>query len=111
MMDDQFTKWVECIPLPTQTAEETAWIAVDLFSSRFEYPFLVFSDQGRSFESKLFAELCSVLYVHKAHTSLYSPSSNGQVERYNGTLMDLVRCFIGKSQDQWDIDLQQIAGH
>ena len=110
MMVDQFTKWVECIPLPTQTAEETARAAVDHFFSRFGYPFQVFSDQGRNFESKLFAELCRVLHIHKARTTPYRPSSNGQVERYNRTLMDAVRCFIGKSQDQWDIHLQQIAG-
>ena len=35
---------------------------------------------------------------------------NGQVERYNRTLMDAVRCFIRDSQDQWDLHLQQIAG-
>ena len=110
MMVDQFTKWVECIPLPTQTAEETARAAVDHFFSRFGYPFQVFSDQGRNFESKLFAELCRVLHIHKARTTPYRPSSNGQVERYNRILMDAVRCFIGKSQDQWDIHLQQIAG-
>jgi hypothetical protein len=110
MMVDQFTKWVECIPLPTQTAEETAKAAVDNFFSRFGMPFQIFTDQGRNFESKLFTELCRVLEIHKARTTPYRPSANGQVERYNRTLMDAVRCFIGKSQDQWDLYLQQIAG-
>ena len=110
MMVDQFTKWVECIPLPTQTAEETAKAAVDHFFSRFGFPFQVYSDQGRNFESKLFRELCKALQIHKAGTTPYRPSSNGQVERYNRTLMDAVRCFIGKKQDQWDVYLQQIAG-
>jgi hypothetical protein len=31
MMVDQFTKWVEYIPLPSQTAEATAQAAVDQF--------------------------------------------------------------------------------
>ena len=110
MMVDQFTKWVECIPLPTQTAEETAREAVDHFFSRFGFPFQVYSDQGRNFESKLFRELCKALQIHKARTTPYRPSSNGQVERYNRTLMDAVRCFIGNKQDQWDVYLQQIAG-
>ena len=35
MMVDQFIKWVECIPLPSQTAEETAQAAVNEFFSRF----------------------------------------------------------------------------
>ena len=107
---DQFTKWVECIPLPTQTAEETARAAVDQFFTRFGFPFQIYSDQGRNFESKLFKELCKALQIHKARTTPYRPSSNGQVERYNRTLLDAVRCFIGKKQDEWDIHLQQIAG-
>ena len=110
MMVDQFTKWVECIPLPSQTAEVTAKAAVDHFFSRFGYPFHIFSDQGRNFESKLFAALCNALQIHKSRTTTYRPSANGQAERYNRTLMDAERCFIGKSQNQWDLHLQQIAG-
>ncbi len=110
MMVDQFTKWVECVPLPSQTAEVTAKVAVDQFFSRFGYPFQIFSDQGRNFESKLFAALCKALHIHKTRTTPYRPSANGQVERYNRTLMDAVRCYIQNSQNQWDLHIQQIAG-
>ncbi|MEW8315842.1 MAG: DDE-type integrase/transposase/recombinase, partial [Candidatus Thiodiazotropha endolucinida] len=110
MMVDQFTKWVECVPLPSQTAEVTAKAAVDSFFSRFGYPFQIFTDQGRNFESKLFSALCEALEIHKARTTPYRPSANGQVERYNRTLMNAVRCYIKNSQDQWDLHLQQIAG-
>ena len=44
MIVDKFTKWVECIPLPTQTAEETARAALDHFFSRFGFPFQIYSD-------------------------------------------------------------------
>ena len=97
MMVDQLTKWVECIPLLSQTAVETARVAVDHFFSRFGYPFQVFSDQGRNFESKLFVEFCKALDIHKARTTPYRVSANGQVERYNRILMDAVRCSLGKS--------------
>ena len=110
MMVDQFTKWVECIPLPNQSAETTARAVVDSFFSRFGMPLEIFSDQGRNFESKLFSEVCKVVEIHKTRTTPYRPSANGQVERYNRTLMDAIRCFIGKAQNQWDVHLQQIAG-
>jgi RNA:NAD 2'-phosphotransferase (TPT1/KptA family) len=110
MMVDQFTKWVECIPLPSQTAEETARAAVNEFFSRFGYPFQVYSDQGRNFESALFKELCDLVHIHKARTTPYRPSSNGQVERFNRTLIAAVRCFVGKNQKSWDIFLPQLAG-
>ena len=110
VMVDQFTKWVECVPLNTQTAAETAKAAVDHFFSRFGYPFQVFTDQGRNFESKLFAKLCEILEIHKARTTPYRPSANGQVERFNRTIVEAIRCYIDDAQDQWDRHLQQIAG-
>ena len=75
MMVDQFTKWVECVPLPSQTAEVTAKAAIDGFFSRFGYPFQIFPDQGRNFESKLFTALCDALEIHKARTTPYRASS------------------------------------
>jgi len=110
MMVDQFTKWVECVPLPSQKAEVAAKAAIDTFFTRFGYPFQLFSDQGRNFQSKVFEAVCKALQIHKARTTPYRPSSNGQVERFNRTLMDAVRCFIGKTHNKWDEKVQQIAG-
>ena len=110
MMVDQFTKWVECVPLPSQTAEVTAHAAVSEFFCRFGCPFQIFTDQGRNFESKLFVNIFKVLQIHKAKTTPYRPSANGQVERFNRTFMDAVRCYILKNQHEWDKFLPQIAG-
>ena len=63
MLVDQFTKWVECIPLPNQTAETTARAAVDCFFMRFGTAIQILSDQGRNFESSLITELCRVLDI------------------------------------------------
>ncbi|VDI17251.1 Hypothetical predicted protein [Mytilus galloprovincialis] len=110
MIVDQFTKWTECIPLPSQTAEVTARAAINEFFSRFGYPFEIFSDQGRNFESSLFKAVCNLLQIHKARTTPYRPSSNGQVERQNRSLMDAVRCFVDQQQETWDEHLAQLAG-
>ena len=48
MIVDQYTKWVECIPLPNQTAEMTTQAIVRDFFTRFGYPFQILSDQGRN---------------------------------------------------------------
>ena len=110
LMMDQFTKWTECIPLPLQTAEVTAQSAVNEFFSRFGYPFEIFSDQGRNFESTLFKAVCDLLQIHKARTTPYRPSANGQVERQNRSLIDAARCFVSKQQDNRDAHLAQLAG-
>jgi hypothetical protein len=110
VMVDQFTKWCEIVPLPSQTAEVTARAAVNEFFSRFGCPFEIFTDQGRNFESQLFRALCDSLQIHKARTTAFRPSGNGQVERFNATIMNAVRCFTGSSQNRWDEFLPQIAG-
>ena len=93
MMVDQLNKWVKCIHLPSQSAEEMARATVNQFFSRFGCPFQVFTDQGRNFESALFRAMCDLLHIHKSRTTPYRPSANGQVERCNRTLMAAVRCF------------------
>ena len=109
MMVDQFTKLVESVPLPSQTAEETARAAVNEFFSRFGYAFYIHTDQGRNFESQLFKSICNLLSVHKTRTTAYRHSANGQLERYNRTLMDAARCFV-KISTRWDGHLAQLTG-
>lgn len=47
MVIDQFTKWLECYPLPNQGAEAIAKIFVDNFIARFECPLEIHTDQGK----------------------------------------------------------------
>ncbi len=108
MMVDQFSKWVECIALPSQTAEVTAHAAITEFFSRFGYPFQIHTDRGSNFESQLFAAVCELLQIHKTRTTPYRPSANGQVERYTD-VMDATRCYI-KNRNEWDRHLSQLAG-
>lgn len=82
-MVDQFTKWVECIALLSQTAEVTARAAVNEFLARFGFPLNIFTDQDSNFESRLFKSICDVLQFRRSRTTLYRPSYNGQVQRFS----------------------------
>ena len=80
VMVDQFTKWCEIIPLPSQTAEVTARSAVNDFFARFGCPFTIHTDQGRNFESKLFQSICTLLKIHKTRTT---PIDHQRTARWN----------------------------
>ena len=105
MMVDQFTKWVECVPLQTQTAEVVAKACVTHFFSRFGAPLQLHTDQGKNFDSKLFKEICALMEITKTRTTAYRPCSNGQVERYNRTLLQMIRCFLQGYPNTWDENL------
>ena len=110
MIVDQFTKWLECFPLPHQNAEETARCMVNGFISRLGCPVEIHTDQGKNFDGKLFATVCDLLQITKTRTTPYRPCSNGQVERYNCASLQLIWCFLKSNQKSWDEHLQQLAG-
>ena len=107
MLVDQFTKWLECWPLPNQTAEIVR--VVKGFISRFGCPLEIHSDQGSNFDSALFKSVYSLLEITKTHTTPYRPSANGQMERYNRTLLQVIRCYIRAKQKTWDQDLEELT--
>ena len=110
MLIDQFTKWLECFPLPDQTAETIAKKVVDGFISRFGCPLQIFTDQGKNFDGNLFAAVCSLLEITKMRTTPYHPAANGQIERYNRTILQMIRCKLAGNSNNWDCHLQQLAG-
>ena len=107
---DQFTKWVECYPLPDQSAELVAKTMVDEFFSRFGCPLEIHTDQGKNFMSNLFSNLCGLLQIAKTRTTSYHPQGNGQVERVNRTLLQMIRCLRDKNIRNWDLYLPQLSG-
>ena len=56
-----------------------------------------------------FSSFCDLLQITKTRTTAYRPSSNGQVERYNRTLLQIIRCYLKKGQDHWDEFVQLAA--
>ena len=102
---DYFTKWVEALPIPNQEASTIAELLVKEVICRFGVPHLIHSDQGRNFESALFAEMCQLLGIKKTRTTPYHPASDGMVERFNRTLEMQLSKFADHNQKDWDLHI------
>lgn len=109
VLTDHFSKYVEVIPVPNITAEECTSRIVNEVIARWGTPLAIHSDQGTSFESKVFQDLCKMLEVKKTRTSARNPRGNGQVERFNRTLLKMVRAYLTE-QEEWDVNLGCITG-
>ena len=70
--------------------------------SCFSPPTVLHSDQGANFESNLMHELCDLMGIAKTRTSAYHPQCDGQVERQNRTLQDMLSKFVSNHADDWD---------
>ena len=85
-MVDQFTKWVECVPLPTQCTEEMAQAAIDnLFFHVLVYHYRF---------SPIKAGTLMENYVRLYRSIRPEPLP------MDLQFIDFVHCFLGKKLDQ-----------
>ena len=108
VVSDYFSKWVEAFALKSHTAPVVAEILVDQIISRCGAPNQLHSDQGPEFESKLISEMCRILNIDKTRTTGYHPQSDGQVERFNRTLLAMLSKYVQDNQKDWDVHLQKV---
>ena len=106
VVGDYWTKWMEAYPLPNAEAETVAMTFVQNFVCRYGVPLELHTDQGTNFESALFQEMCSTLGINKTRTTAYNPKSDGLIERYNRTLIDMVSSLLDPDKRQRDWDQQ-----
>ncbi|CAG2234398.1 unnamed protein product [Mytilus edulis] len=101
LLVDSFSKWSEAFPMKTQEASEVAKVLFREIISRYGAMKCLVTDLGRNFVSNLVNALCEMLNITRHHTSSYHPQTNGLVERTNSTLIQAVRAYSDKDQNNW----------
>ena len=98
VVQDYYTKWAEAVPLPDQTAAHITGELIKV-SSIFGHPVILHSDQGCNFESSILAQTLEAFGVHKSRTTLYHPQGDSTVERFNWSLLQLLRAYVDTQSD------------
>ena len=106
---DRFTKLVRTVPLKRITSSEVARAFVNHWVFAYGPPAELIADNGKQFTSKFFLDVCRILNVHNAFTTTYHPQTNGQVERFNRTIMSAVRSYVNEHPRDWDLYTSSIC--
>ena len=106
---DYFTRYTEANPIPNQEATTVATKLVDEFFFTFSPPTRLHSDQGRNFESKIITKVCALLGIEKSRTTPYHPQSDGLVERFNRTLLDMLASAVRDQPFEWESHLRRLC--
>ena len=67
-------------------------------------------DQCWNFESKLIKELCNLAKVKKVRTTPYNLETNGQHEKFNSTLINMIGKLEQRDKSHWK-DLLSLQVH
>ena len=90
VITDNFTRYAQAYVTRTQMAQTMAKTLWDKFIVYYSLPEKILRDQGHNLESQLVADLCELMGVQKIWTSPYHLQTNGQCERFNSTLINML---------------------
>ena len=100
---DRLTKMAHFIPTKTTaTAEDTAELFRDNIFKLHGLPEDIVSDRDSKFVGHFWECFCKMLGIKRNLSSPYHPQSDGQTERMNRILEDMLRHWVGPDHDDWD---------
>ncbi|KAI2657313.1 Retrovirus-related Pol polyprotein from transposon 17.6 [Labeo rohita] len=98
---DYATRYPEVYPLRSIQVKHIVRCLIDLIS-RVGVPSEIITDQGTNFMAKLMKLLYKQLGIRGIRTTPFHPQTDGLVERFNGTLKNMLKKFVDESGRDWD---------
>ena len=76
-------------------------ILYDNFIVHYGFPCKLHSNKAQNFEFKVNQHLCKAGGIKKTRTTPYHPMGNGQVERFNQTLLRILGTLDNSKKSDW----------
>ena len=106
---DHFTRYAVCYPTKDKKGPTAAKCLFNDFVLKYGFPAQILHDQGGEFENKMFYELEKLSGVKRKHTTPYHPMCNGKAERFNRTLLAMLRTLPESGKSKWKDHLQKMV--
>ncbi len=109
VITDLFSKFVEAFATQVATAQLAAQILADEWICRHGAPKTVLTDRGSTFVADLTQDLLNIHQIKGVTTTAYHQQANGQCERFNKTLCNMLAMYVDEEQKNWDIYLKKVV--
>ena len=98
---DTATRWPEAVPLREIRTTDVASALFNIFS-RLGLPKQILSDNGQQLVSKAMSEVIEMMGIERKLSTPYHAQSNGMVDRFNGTLKNMLQKLTVDKPNSWD---------
>ena len=106
---DWLSKRIHIVPTTESvTAEGTADIFFDTIFRHHGLPESIVSDRDSRFTSNFWRALFNRVGTKLDMSSAYHPQTDGQTERANRTIEEMLRAYVNAKQDDWDLHLTAV---
>ena len=100
------SKRVHFVPTTIKvTAEEIAFLFFDRIVSQHGLPQVIVSDRDAKFLSLFWKNLFQLMGTKLKMSTSHHPQTDGQTERMNRVLEEMLRGFVNYTQNDWDLFL------
>ena len=106
---NHFTRFAQACATKNKSATTAAHRLFNDFVLRFGFPAKILHDQGWQFENKLFHRLEKLSGVTCLRTTPYHPQEKGKVERFDRTLLHMLRTFPESKKHKWKDSLNKVV--
>jgi transposase InsO family protein len=92
----------------TDTATDVAQHFFDRVFRNFGLPERIISDRDTRFTSAFWQQLWKLLGTQLAMSTAFHPQTDGQTERINRLVQEILRAYVSYAQDNWDLLLAAV---
>ena len=106
---DHHTRFCQIYPTRNRLAKTAADKIFNDLVLQFGFPTRIHHDQGPEFESQLMRQLHKLSGVKMSHTTPYHPMRDGQVERLNCIIINMLKNLAREQKSRWYEHLNKLS--
>ena len=108
VVTDHFTRFTQAYPTKNKWSKAAADKLFNHFILQFGFPKRIHHDKGREFDNNLFYHLHRQAGIKSSSTTPYHPMGDGQVERMNRTLCNMLKAIPENEKRNWKDHLPKL---